>query len=153
VPTVRYHDYTHTVDPDEIDGQGHANNLVYVQWMQDAALAHSAALGWPAKRYYDLGCGWVVRSHSIVYHQPARAGDSIVVRTWVATMKRVTSARRFRILRLPEETLLAEAETMWAFVRYSTGQPVRVPKEIADAFPLLAEIAEPHSRRKKPELA
>jgi acyl-CoA thioester hydrolase len=132
-------DYPHTVAPDEIDGQGHANNVVYVQWMQDAALAHSAALGWPAKRYNDLGCGWVVRSHSIVYRQPALAADRIVVRTWVATMKRVTSARRFRILRLPEETLLAEAETLWAFVSYATGQPIRIPKEIATAFPLLQQ--------------
>jgi acyl-CoA thioester hydrolase len=136
-------DYAHTVASREIDGQGHANNVVYVQWMQDAAVAHSAALGWPAKRYYELGCGWVVRSHSIVYHQPARAGDQIVVRTWVANMKRVTSARRFRILRLPEESLLAEAETVWAFVRFATGQPIRVPKEIADAFPLGAGVAEP----------
>lgn len=131
------YDFPHTVAPDEIDVQQHANNVCYVQWMQDAAVAHSAALGWPVERYFGQGRGWVARSHSIVYLQPAYVGDRIVVRTWVATMKRVTSLRRYRILRLPEETLLAEAETTWAFVNFATGQPVRVPREIAEAFPLL----------------
>jgi acyl-CoA thioester hydrolase len=55
-------------------------------------------------------------------------------------MKRVTSVRRYRVLRLPEEALLAEAETMWAFVDFATGQPARVPKEIADAFRVVAEV-------------
>ncbi len=128
------YDFPHTVTADEIDVQNHANNVVYVQWMQDAAVAHSAALGWPVNRYFDKGQGWVARSHSIVYHQPAFEGDQIVVRTWVATMKRVTSVRRYRVLRLPEEALLAEAETMWAFVDFATGQPARVPQEIVDAF-------------------
>lgn len=128
------YDYFHTVALHEIDVQNHANNVVYVQWMQDAAVAHSAALGWPVQRYFDQGRGWVARSHSIVYRQPAREGERIVVRTWVATMKRVTSVRRYRILRLPEETLLAEAETTWAFVNFDTGQATRVPPEIVEAF-------------------
>jgi acyl-CoA thioester hydrolase len=128
------YDFPHTVTADEIDVQNHANNVVYVQWMQDAAVAHSAALGWPVNRYRGEGHGWVARSHSIVYHQPALEGDQIVVRTWVATMKRVTSVRRYRILRLPDEVLLAEAETTWAFVDFATGQPARVPQEMVDAF-------------------
>ena len=32
------------VDAD-IDNLGHASNLVYLRWVQDAALAHSTALG------------------------------------------------------------------------------------------------------------
>ena len=33
--------YSHTVRPEEIDGLGHVNNVCYVSWMQDAAMAHS----------------------------------------------------------------------------------------------------------------
>jgi len=130
-------EYHHTVGDDEIDGLGHANNVAFVDWMQSAALAHSAAQGWPAKRYRELGRGWVVRSHTIEYLQPAFAGDRIVVRTWVATMKKVTSLRRYHIFRASDETLLAKAETNWAFVNYATGQPVRIPREIADCFQLV----------------
>ena len=133
----KIHEYFHTVGNDAIDGLGHVNNVAYVNWMQSAAVGHSAAQGWPGERYRRLGCGWVVRSHRIEYLQPAFAGDRIVVRTWVATMKKATSIRRYHIFRETDETLLAKAETKWAFVNYDTGQPMRIPREIADSFQLV----------------
>ena len=82
------------VTADDIDPLGHVNNIQYVKWMQTAALAHSAAQGWPHDEYVRLGAGWVVRSHTIEYLQPAYEGDEVVVVTWVADMKKVTSLRR-----------------------------------------------------------
>jgi acyl-CoA thioester hydrolase len=130
-------EYRHTVGDDEIDEQGHANNVVYVAWMQAAALAHSATLGWTPQRYLELGMGWVARSHTIEYLRPALAGDQIIVETHVADMKKVTSKRVYRILRPADHALLAKAETSWAFVNYATGKPTRIPAEIAGAFPTL----------------
>jgi acyl-CoA thioester hydrolase len=132
-------EYHHTVRDDEIDVQQHANNVCYVAWMQAAAVAHSAAQGWPPEAYERIGLGWVVRSHAIEYRQPARAGDEIVVVTWVATFKRVTSLRRYRMIRGADGALLAIAETNWAFVNYATGQPHRVPAEIARAFEIVEQ--------------
>lgn len=130
-------EYSQTVDQHAIDALGHANNVAYVDWMQAAAVAHSAAQGWPGRRYQELGFGWVVRSHKIEYLQPAFAGDRIVVQTWVATMKKVTSLRRYQIFRQSDQTLLATAETKWAFINYATGEPARIPREIADSFQLV----------------
>ena len=135
----RIFEYLHTVAENEIDALGHANNVAYVEWMQSAAVAHSAARGWPGQRYRQLGSGWVVRSHTIAYHRPAGGGEQIVVRTWVATMKKVTSIRRYRIIRRGDEQLLATAETKWAFIDYATGQPARIPREIAGSF----EVVDP----------
>lgn len=132
-------EYHHTVAAEEIDSLGHANNVAYIQWMQDAAVAHSAAQGWDGPRYRRLGCGWVVRSHRIEYRQPALAQQAIVVRTWVAGMKRVSSLRRYRILRGSDQALLAEAETNWAFINFGTGQPVRIPAEMAASFIVVAD--------------
>ena len=131
--------YEHTVGGDEIDRLGHASNVAYVEWMQAAALAHSAAQGWPAERYWALGLGWVVRSHTIEYLLPARAGDVVVVETWVATMRKATSQRSYRIRRKSDGTVLATAQTRWAFVNYATGQPVRIPPEIAQSFQVVAQ--------------
>ena len=78
----------------------HVNNLVYLKWMQSAAVAHSAVQGWTAERYQELGAGWVVRSHHIEYLRAAFANDEIIVRTWVANLKKVTSLRRFEIVSL-----------------------------------------------------
>ena len=115
---------------------GHANNVVYLAWMQAAALAHTAALGWPAERYQQLGVGWVARSHTIEYLRPAMAGDEIVIETCVADMKKATSTRVYRIYRRRDGELLARAETHWAFVNYASGKPTRIPPEIAGAFPV-----------------
>ena len=98
------YEHRHIVAAEEIDQLGHANNVAYVEWMQAAALAHSAAQGWPADRYRRQGQGWVVRAHAVEYLQPAFAGDRIVVRTWVATMRKATSLRRYRIFREPDES-------------------------------------------------
>lgn len=127
-------DYPHTVLAEEIDALGHANNVAYVAWMQAAAIAHSEAQGWPGSRYRQLGRGWVVRAHHIEYLLPAELGDQIVVRTWVASMNKATSVRRYRILRPEDGALLATAETRWAFINYATGQPARIPPEVAQAF-------------------
>jgi len=129
-------DYRHTVAADEIDELGHANNVAYVAWMQAAAVAHSAVLGWTTERYLELGVGWVARRHTIEYLRPAFAGDELIVETRVADMKKVTSRRVYRILRRSDGELLARAETDWAFVNYATGRPTRIPAEIAGAFPV-----------------
>ncbi len=128
------YEHFHTVGVEEIDGLGHANNIAYVHWLQSAAVAHSAAQGWSTQTYRQLGFGWVVRSHTIQYHQPAVAGDRIVVRTWVATMKKVTSIRRYRIVRPADEQVLATAETKWAFINYASGEPARIPQDLARSF-------------------
>ena len=47
MPAIYCH--SHVVRDDEIDGLGHVNNLHYLKWMQDAAVAHSAAQGWPTR--------------------------------------------------------------------------------------------------------
>ena len=35
----------------DMDTLGHTNNVRYVAWMQDAAIAHSTAMGWNPDRY------------------------------------------------------------------------------------------------------
>ncbi len=129
--------YVREVRPDEIDPLGHANNVAYIQWMQEAALAHSAAQGWPGERYRAVGAGWVVRSHHIEYLRPAGSGQKVVIRTWVATLHRATSLRQFEFFAEDENTRLAVAETLWAFIDYRTGMPRRIPPEMIEAFPVV----------------
>jgi acyl-CoA thioester hydrolase len=130
--------HRHTVTAAEIDELGHAGNIHYVRWMQDAAVAHSAALGWPLERFLDLGAGWVVRSHQVTYLRQALQGERIEVRTWVANMKPATSLRKYEI-RGAGGGLLARAETDWAFIDYARQRPVRVPLEVAASFPVAGD--------------
>lgn len=136
-------EFRHIVQETEIDALGHVSNLHYLRWTQDAALAHSAAQGWPAQRYHDAGEGFVVRSHQIEYLRPAMPGDEIIVRTWVAGFRRVSSLRRFEIVRANDSKLLAKAATDWAYVNFRTGYPKRIPPEVSGAFQVVERETNP----------
>ena len=130
------YEHRHLVALEEIDELGHASNLAYLRWLQEAALAHSAAQGWPGEAYKRLGLGWVVRSHEITYERPAQESDLVIVRTWVASFRKASSVRRYDVIREADRKRLATAATNWAFVDYSTGLPTRIPPEIVASFEL-----------------
>jgi acyl-CoA thioester hydrolase len=127
------------VPPAAIDVNGHVNNLAYLQWMQDVAIQHSNAQGWPLERYQAAGTGWVVRSHFIEYLLPAFLGETLTVLTWVTGFKRHTSPRRYLFWRRQDRQVVARAETLWIFVNARTGRPERVAPEVAGAFEVVPE--------------
>ena len=132
MPEIYLHELT--VIEADVDRIGHVNNRAYLRWMEDAAVAHSAANDWPPERYDDVGFGWVAKSHYIEYLKPAFAEETIIVRTWVSGFKRASSVRRYRIERPADATILAAAETNWAFVNLKTLSPARILPEVADCF-------------------
>jgi acyl-CoA thioester hydrolase len=123
-----------TVLPSDIDENVHANNLCYLRWMNEAAIAHSAENGWTAQRYIDLGASWFARRHTIEYLSPSFEGERLVVRTGVIDWHGIRSTRTYRFVRTCDGKVIAKAETLWVFVNLSTGKPTRLPKEVADAF-------------------
>ena len=141
MPTI--YEFRHTVLPDEIDGQGHVNNLEYLKWMQSAAVAHSDSQGWTAERYQETAAGWVVRSHTIEYLRPAFAGDDIVVHTWVSNFRKITSLRKYKITNAGDGTTLSVAQTDWVYVGLKHQVPRRIPPELSESFTILAAEDEP----------
>jgi acyl-CoA thioester hydrolase len=131
-----------TVGPDAIDVNGHVNNLTYLRWMQESAIEHSAAQGWPVERYLALGAGWVVRSHFIEYLAPAFAGETLTLLTWVAGLERWRSPRRFLFWRARDRKVVARAETLWVFVESATGRPSPIPADLSSAFEIVTSEAE-----------
>ena len=138
----RIHAYPIIVPPASIDALGHVNNQEYVRWMQEAAIAHSEAQGWPLARYVALGRGWLVRRHSVEYLRPAFAGDAVMLYTWVASFARSSSPRRYLFHRALDRTVIARAETVWVLVDFRTGAPARLPAELRSAFEVVADDEE-----------
>ena len=128
-----------TVTRDAIDVNGHVNHLEYLRWMQDVAVEHSAARGWPLERYQATGTGWVVRSHSIEYLRPAFAGDRLSLLTWVADLRPRSSLRRYRVWRASDRQVLAQAETLWVFVDLASGRARAIPGELRSSFEVVSE--------------
>jgi acyl-CoA thioester hydrolase len=136
--------YAHrvTISEADIDELGHASNVAYVRWLQDAAVAHSTALGLGYARYVELGGVFVVRRHEVDYLRPALRGDVLEVRTHVASVMAAKSERKYEIVRASDGVEIARALTLWGFVDTKTGRPMRIPEEVYVAFGF-----EPRQRR------
>lgn len=131
------------VVPDHaIDVNGHVSNVAYVEWMQQIAIEHSEAAGWPLARYVEIGAGWVVRSHFIEYLRPAFAGDLVGMHTWVPRFDQRAAPRRSLFVRVSDGRILARAETQWVFVALSTGRRRALPPELVAAFAVVADDRE-----------
>ena len=136
------HRFDIKVPAEVVDGNGHVNNVAYVQWMQDAAIHHSAAAGCTLATS-ARGATWVARTHHVEYLRPAFAGDTVTVLTWVADFRKVRSLRKYKFIRAGDSTVLAQAETDWVFVDAKPGRPLAIPDEIKNAFEIVSKEQEP----------
>lgn len=130
-----------TVPAEAIDANGHVNNVVFVQWMQDVATRHFEQVG-GRELLRSAGAIWVVRSHQVEYFGPAFANDRIQALTWVASFSRVRSLRRYKFVRAGDGKLLVRGETDWVFVNAKSGRPCSIPENIEKVFMLVpGEVA------------
>lgn len=127
-----------TVPPEAIDQNGHLNNVIYVQWMQDIVIAHANHTSCTAKTA-KVDATWIVRSHTVEYLRPAFEGEQLIALTWIANIRRVQSQRKYQFFRPHDQTLLATGETSWVFVSRSTGKPAAIPSTVASAFRILSD--------------
>jgi acyl-CoA thioester hydrolase len=126
----------------DVDRNGHLNNVVYIQWMQDAAVAHAKASGC-TQASSAVGATWVVRTHLIEYLLPAFAGDKITVLTWPSNFQRVRSLRKYKFIRDRDQAVIAQAETDWVFVNAKTGRPQSIPEVVRKTLPAVSKEMEP----------
>jgi len=126
----------------DVDLNGHVNNVVYIQWMQDAAIAHARASGC-TKASKTVGATWVVRTHHIEYLSPLFAGDKVTMLTWPANFQRVRSMRRYKFVRASDGAVIARAETDWVFINAKTGRPQSIPEEVRNTLPVVPKELEP----------
>jgi acyl-CoA thioester hydrolase len=138
----------------ELDSLGHVNNATYLNYLEQAAIDHAAAGGFSEVALREVGGVFVARRHEIDYLQPANANDLLRVVTWPVDIGAARAIRAYEIARLPpqpphqplidgirtpaevdhEGELIAQAQTVWAFVDVETGRPRRMPREIVAEF-------------------
>ncbi|MBK8611109.1 MAG: acyl-CoA thioesterase [Chitinophagaceae bacterium] len=119
------------VKPEHLDNMQHVNNVVYLQWVQDAAVAHwNARADMAVREKYN----WVVLRHEIDYKSPALLNDELVLKTWVYDYQGVRSIRMVQVFRKEDNKLLVAARTVWCLLNSVTGKPVRIDEEIKTVF-------------------
>ena len=124
--------YQLTVPSSAIDAMGHVNNVVYLQWVQDAAEKHWLDKGVHLREIY----AWVALDHHITYKAPAFEGEILEISTFVKGFSGPKSERHTQIKRLSDGKLMASAVTNWCLLKMPEGKPMRVPEEICNLFGL-----------------
>lgn len=113
----------------DIDYLNHVNNLVYVNWVLNAAQNHWEFL---SDKKLNSQYVWVILRHEIDYIASAMLNDEITINTWVEESIGVKSTRIVEIKRANQ--LLAKAKTTWCLLDKTTMKPVRIPSEIISLF-------------------
>lgn len=123
--------FTHrlTVRSGDIDDLGHANNVVYVRWVQEVAEAHWKTVASEALR---SRYAWVVLRHEIDYRAPVFEGDVIVGKTWVGEHKGAKFERFVKLSAQNTGKVVAEARTLWCMLDAATGRPQRIGQEVLE---------------------
>jgi len=119
------------VETADIDELGHVNNIVYLRWVQEVAVAHWKTIAPPVDQAKLL---WVVLRHEIDYRQAARPGEALVARTWVGGATQLKFERHTEIVRAGDRALLAKALTIWCPIDARTGRPTPVSAEVRAIF-------------------
>lgn len=132
-----------TVQDQHIDLMRHTNNVVYLQWLEDVAWAHSLALGLGPAEYEALGHGMVVRQHELNYLQATRLGESLVLGTWLTHADKLTLRRHHQFIRLGDGVTVFRGRTQFVCVDIAEGRVRRMPVAFQEAYSAaVIEIAE-----------
>ena len=124
-----------TVQPADIDDFGHTNNVVYLQWLERVAWAHSVSLGLGMDDYRRLGAGCVARKHELEYLAATFAGDELLAGTWIHENDgRLSMWRAYQIVRPKDGKTVLRGRTHWVCVDLKSGKPRRMPPEFVQAY-------------------
>ncbi len=106
----------------QTDFRGNAKIVSLCDYLQEAANSHALELGFSPKDLLEKGMFWALYRFSVRIFTYPIAGDSIVINTWVSSMKGPFSEREFELCD-SRGNLIGEASTLWFAVNNITRKP------------------------------
>jgi acyl-CoA thioester hydrolase len=113
----------------DIDDQGHVNNVAFVRYVQDVAVAHWFEV---TNQEQQEKFAWVMLRHEIDYKKQAFEGEELTAKTWVMDWTGITCERFVEIYR--GQDLLVKSRTIWCLLDRPTFRPKRIPAELKALF-------------------
>ncbi|HVI34070.1 thioesterase family protein [Phenylobacterium sp.] len=115
----------------DIDANGHVNNVVYLRWAQELAIAHWESRA-PAEAQAQWA--WVALRHEIDYRRALLPGETATGRTWVSDTAEGPRFDRFVRIDGPDGAMCAQVATTWVLIDQATGRPRRVLPWMLEMF-------------------
>ncbi|KAB2908413.1 MAG: acyl-CoA thioesterase [Ignavibacteriales bacterium] len=124
-------EFTITIQPEHIDQLDHVNNLVYVKWVQDAAVNHWNKC---ARKELHDSIIFVIARHEIDYIYSAKLGDTVRVRTRIGAARKNLFERFTEITRESDGKLLLKALSLWCPLDAKTHRLIRPPENLINEW-------------------
>lgn len=117
--------------PADIDDNGHVNNVIYLGWAQEIAIAH-----WRSRASADdqAAYAWVALRHEVDYRRALVLGETAQARTWVSDRAEGPRFDRFVRIDGPDGVMSAQVRTVWCLIDRASRRPKRVPDRMLAMF-------------------
>ena len=124
------HIYSHRLDVRfrDCDPLGHANNAVFLTYLEQARLHCWKAL-WGFGEAGSTVPGVIMARAEIDYRRPAYYGQTLEIRIALAAIGKTSFTYDYEIVD-EEEHLIASARTVQVMYDYAVGKPVPIPDDI-----------------------
>lgn len=106
-----------------------------INYFQDCSTFQSEALGNGVDDMYQKKKVWVLAYWQIELDSLPLLGDTVCTQTWAHAFKGFQGERNYRMLSKEGKTL-ACANSLWIYVDLQTGHPVRVDRDVQEAYPM-----------------
>lgn len=119
----------------EVDASGRLRPVALLNYLQDIAGDHAAALGFSVARMQRRQVTWVLCRYHLRIDRYPRLGEEIEVRTWPSSRQHLFALRDFEVcdrLGVP----LVSATSSWALIGLESRRPVRLAEHLSD-YPLV----------------
>lgn len=124
----------------ECDAHGRVHPAVLLNYMQEAAFAGSASVGYSARRYEEIGLAWLAYETDLNILKRVTYGDALKIHTWVHDFRRVRSLRQYELYH--EGALIGHGSTDWVLLDTVKQYPATIPPEIITAYSQGQDIRE-----------
>lgn len=115
----------------DTDGAGHANNAVYVTWMENARVeAYFRMKG--GERVEDLDI--ILARTAIDYRSPAHFRETITIDVTPTTVGNSSFGLRYEMREKKTGRLVAEGESIQVLYDYKKNQKKTIPPEMRNLF-------------------
>lgn len=125
-----------TVAWGEMDAFGHVNHTVYLRWCESARIAYFEQAGM-LQTMRETGEGPILARMAVDYRKPVVFPAQVQVAATVSRLGQSSMVMLYRVTRVPDGEVVAEAESVVVMVNYKSGGKVALSPALRERIAAL----------------
>jgi acyl-CoA thioester hydrolase/thioesterase-3 len=124
-----------TVRPDDIDMNNHVHNAKFLDYVLAARYEQmERCYHMSMEDFLNRGLNWVVKACFVEFKRPLLLGDTLLVRTGIASVGTTGARVQFEIVKKRSGKLSASGYFDYTMVKQLTGRAEKIPQDIMEKY-------------------